>query len=447
MQELELDDIQGLVLTHRPSPYWGTFTYLRFDTAAGGRAFISVVLPEVSSTAHVRESDRDGWVGLCFTYSGLAALGLPDSVLTTFPENFRVEMAKRAQFMGQVGASDPSKWDAPYGSGQLHACVVLVCSEEQQWHDRSASLKAAIGRVDGVTVLGSLDHAQAPDGKAPFGYADGISLTPIEGSGIDPVPGAGTPIKAGEMILGYDGEAGYPLPAPSPDVLGRNGTFLAVLKFQTKDAEFRQFLRANATDPQDEELLAAKLCGRWRSGAPLALSPDADDPSLASDPQRRNSFDYSDDPMGFNVPLGAHIRRVNPRASDVKTLVDVRQHRVIRHGFTYGEPLAPDVLEDDGADRGMYFIFASAKAPSTLEFLMTQWLNDGNFAGLSDEQDPIAGSNDGTGHFTIPRKPIRRRLQGLTRFTILRGGEYMFAPSLTALKWLSEGHSHESPAH
>ena len=67
------------------------------------------------------------------------------------------------------------------------------------------------------------------------------------------------------------------------------------------------------------ELLAAKLMGRWRSGAPFVLAPDKDDPSLADDPQRSNNFNYAEmDPQGYAVPLGSHIRRMNPRDTAVE---------------------------------------------------------------------------------------------------------------------------------
>lgn len=63
------------------------------------------------------------------------------------------------------------------------------------------------------------------------------------------------------------------------------------------------------------------------------------------------------------------------------------------------------------------------------------------FAGLIGSarlvRDLLAGDNDGTGSFTIPQRPIRRRLHGVERFVITRGGEYCFLPSLSALRWLA----------
>lgn len=80
----------------------------------------------------------------------------------------------------------------------------------------------------------------------------------------------------------------------------------------------------------------------------------------------------------------------------------------------------------------------NARAPKMFEFLKSHWINDGNFLGLGTEKDPLAGNHDGTGTFTIPKRPIRRRLQGLSSFTLTRGGEYGFMPSLSALRWLGD---------
>lgn len=103
-------------------------------------------------------------------------------------------------------------------------------------------------------------------------------------------------------------------------------------------------------------------------------------------------------------------------------------------------------MDDDGKERGIFFIFLSAKAPETFEFLKREWINTGNFLGLGTEEDPIAGEHVETGMFTIPMKPIRRRLQGMERFTVTRGGEYGFVPSLSALRWLASSPAERATA-
>jgi deferrochelatase/peroxidase EfeB len=211
-------------------------------------------------------------------------------------------------------------------------------------------------------------------------------------------------------------------------------------KYQSRGGAFNRFLRANGSTEEERELLAAKLVGRWRSGAPLTLAPDVDNPALGADPHRNNDFDYSNDARGRQVPLGSHIRRMNPRDAKLTRLTDVNIHRLIRRGTTYGPPYDPNALSEDADEvpRGAYFLFISAKAMATIEFLQQEWINDGNFIGAGNERDPIVGRQDDGATFTIPKEPVRRRVHGIETFNVLRGGEYFFMPSLPALRWLGE---------
>ena len=120
-------------------------------------------------------------------------------------------------------------------------------------------------------------------------------------------------------------------------------------------------------------------------------------------------------------------------------LTDVNSHRIIRRSTTYGAPYDPSALSeaDDEIERGLYFLFISAKVMDTLEFRQRDWINDGNFMGLSNERDPLLGLHQEGDTFTIPKDPVRRRMVFQT-FNVLRGGEYMFMPSLSALKWLAD---------
>ena len=103
----------------------------------------------------------------------------------------------------------------------------------------------------------------------------------MEGSGIPPSNPKERPIRAGEIILGYPDETGELPPIPSPEVLGRNGTYVVFRKLHTRVAAYRQYLHAKAASREEEALLGAKMVGRWQSGAPLALSPNVTIPSLA----------------------------------------------------------------------------------------------------------------------------------------------------------------------
>jgi Dyp-type peroxidase family len=291
--------------------------------------------------------------------------------------------------------------------------------------------------LSGITAIWRQDCHALPGDKEPFGFKDGISHPAIEGSGI---PGSNSherPLKAGEFVLGYPDEIGDALGIPQPEILGRNGSYVVFRKLHQRVAEFRRYLKDNAPDAQAEELLAAKMMGRWRSGAPLALCPMHDDPAVGVDPKRNNDFLFkADDPIGYKTPTGSHIRRVNPRDADVAGMV--RIHRMIRRGTAYGPTLPEGVFEDDGIDRGLMFAFVGANLGRQFEFVQREWMNDGAFFGARSEKDPIAGAGDGTGTFDVPRRPLRMRLKGLPRFVITRGGEYCFLPSLRALRWLGD---------
>ncbi|MCE0447681.1 hypothetical protein LT493_37620 [Streptomyces tricolor] len=194
------------------------------------------------------------------------------------------------------------------------------------------------------------------------------------------------PLKCGEFVLGYPDELGG-VQTPQPSVLGRNGSYAVFRKLHQKVAEFRRYLRDNSTEAQDEELIAAKIMGRWRSGAPLALAPQHDEPALGADPHRRNTFLYEqDDPTGFTTPGGCHIRRANPRDSSVAG--EVRLHRMIRRGAVYGPPLPDGALEDDGVDRGLMFAFIGAHLGRQFEFVQSEWMNDGIFFGEATQGTP-----------------------------------------------------------
>jgi Dyp-type peroxidase family len=433
---LELHDIQAGVLRPRPSPYASSYVLLRIDEPEAGRELLRRLIPVLTSAAEPDRAGADTFVSLAVTFEGLKALGVPQASLDSFPWEFRQGMAARAAALGDIGESAPEHWEAPFGTSAIHLVLVAVAPDEDRLEAAFARGRAAIADLDGVTPVWRQDCRAPADHKEPFGFRDGISHPAIEGSGIPGDNPHEPPLKAGELVLGYRDETGGLPAAPQPEVLGRNGTYVAFRKLHQKVAAFRQYLRANASGPQDEELLAAKMMGRWRSGAPLGLCPLHDDPELGADPTRRNAFMYrADDALGYKTPPGSHVRRTNPRDADVAGLV--RLHRMIRRGTAYGPPLAEGVLEDDGADRGLMFAFVGAHLRRQFEFVQSEWINGGEFLGLGEARDPVAGPADGTGIFSIPRRPLPRRVQGLARFVVTRGGEYGFMPSLSALRWLA----------
>ncbi|MGH1549689.1 Dyp-type peroxidase [Leifsonia poae] len=436
---LDLDDIQSGALHERPSPYVGRYLLLRIDDRADGRELVRRLVPLVASGVPSGDPNQDAWITVAFTYHGLAALGVPQESLDSFSPEFREGMAARAQILGDVGESAPEHWEHPLGTPDVHLAIAVLSPDRDRLESVAEKARRAQDSLPGITVVWRQDCYQLPTGRTSFGFKDGIGQPAVEGSGRPPTNRYERPLKAGEIVLGYPDETGELPPMPSPDILGRNGTYVVFRKLHTKVAAYRRYLREKAANRQEEALLGAKMVGRWQSGAPLAVAPDHDDPSLGADPHRNNHFQYGDDPRGFKCPVGAHARRANPRdALDGDGSVDARLHRMIRRGTSYGPELPEGVLEDDGEDRGIIFVFAGAHLKRQFEFVKTQWLNDGIFIGAPDEADPLVGSARGPSDFTIPQRPIRRRLTEVPPFVVTRGGEYCFAPSLSALRWLSE---------
>jgi deferrochelatase/peroxidase EfeB len=436
---LDLHEIQATVLRQRPAPYFGSHVALRISDVQAGREFLRRLAPHVESAANWWKASN-AWLSVAISYAGFGALGLPQNSLQSFPEAFRAGMAARAQQLRDEGVNDPKNWEPLFGKGQIHIGLSAFSESEEKWRRMLAMAREQHEDLSGVSVLAVEDFGAQPGDLNSLGYKDGIDQPAIEGSGLEPLPGQGRPIKAGEFILGYPGEAGVPLPMPQPDILGRNGTYVGFRKYQSRVGAFNRFLHANGNTEDERELLAAKLVGRWRSGAPLMLAPDTDDPILGSDARRNNDFGYSTDPRGRRAPLGCHIRRMNPRDTSLARLTDVNLHRLIRRGATYGKPYDPNALseEDDKVRRGAIFLFISAKAMATIEFLQQEWINDGNFIEIGNERDPIIGLQEDGASFTIPREPVRRRVRGIETFNVLRGGEYFFLPSISALKWLAD---------
>ena len=238
---------------------------------------------------------------------------------------------------------------------------------------------------------------------------------------------------------------------PEPRELGLNGSFAVFKMIETDVVGFENFLQSNK-DKIDPELLAAKMCGRWRNGVPLMLSPETDSPEGGLAPDQFNNFEYvnadgSGDPKGLRCPVGAHMRRINPRGQPVtgqgKPGGSNNTHRLTRRGMPYG-PVYDPAQPYDGIERGLLGYFINSNIENQYEFVLGEWVNKAEFAGSvrlnPKSKDPMIATQDPEESiFVIPQAngapPIK--VTGLSTFVKTRAAAYCFLPSITAIKFIA----------
>ncbi len=467
--ELERGDIQGFVVSGYARMRHATYALLSVADGRRARHWLADLAPRV--TTSVRPEERR-CINVAFSTDGLRALGMADSDLRTFPVPFQEGMAEphRSRLLGDSGRSDPSRW--LWGGGhneELHVLLLLFARDPAEFRALLATeldgsrLEGAlrlVRRLDPEPLPGTVNVGKF--GVEHFGFADGMSQPVIRGSGQETrIRGNDvrrSVIAPGEFVLGYPNVYDRVTPVPKGDVatgspweLGHNGTYLVLRQLSQDVSGFWQYVARSATRPgpgadgEDEVharlQLAAKFVGRWPSGAPVVRSPHADDPDLGAD----NSFGYADwDPHGFRCPIGAHIRRSNPRDSGqsnpARNLELSNRHRLMRRGRVYGPALDDPLAGDDGIDRGLFFMCLNANIERQFEFVQHHWCNNTKFGGLYDEADPlVAIQPDGGGIFTVQGMPVRRRHPGIETFVTTRGGAYLFLPGIRGLRWLATG--------
>ncbi|MBV9353983.1 MAG: peroxidase [Chloroflexi bacterium] len=431
---------------------YGRNIFVKFTDGARARGWLRTSVKRVN----VRQEERGTrfTVNIGFTYHGLEALGLSQSSLDSFPEAFRIGPRGRATVVRDVGPHAPEHWEGGLGGPDIHAMTLLRTDSDDGREEATRIVREEMEASGGVEIrfiqdTMALAHENGIGSEGEhFGFADPISQPPIEGADTPVHPGDGVleqdgtwrPLKPGEFLLGYEDEAGPDgTQLPNPPELRRNGTYVVFRKLYQDVAAFRRYLAKAAKslygtdDEYHRELVAAKIMGRWRSGCPLDLSPDKDDLEIAADPQRRNNFSYDGDDQGLRCPLGAHLRRSNPRATPLVRTTAVRRHRLIRRGVEYGPNLPEGVLEDDGVDRGLINLFINADIERQFEFVQKEWMHGGEFIGLDpQEQDPINGLGGEGSQMSVPgaKRPF---LFDLPTFVTVKGSEYIFVPGLQAL--------------
>src|SRR5262249_9397398 len=131
-------------------------------------------------------------------------------------------MRARAAELGDMGANDPSQWEPPFGTPDIHLALAVLAPDEPRREAVLERANRALSTMPGLTVLSRQDGASLPTGREHFGFQDGISQPAIEGTGMPPSNPGEVPLRAGEFVLGYPDEWERLASLPQPEVLGRN---------------------------------------------------------------------------------------------------------------------------------------------------------------------------------------------------------------------------------
>ncbi len=453
---MDLGDIQGDILRAYGNDYdCTTYAFMKIECPPEqARAWFTGVVDHVTTAAPWPPGEKPlTTLNVSVTARGLRALGVSEEVVGSFSREFRDGMSSRSALLGDVGPSDPKSWEPGLGSGDAHI-LLTINAQRTSDHERAlGKMKAAMDAAGGLRIVYQADTELLPGSREHFGYADGFAQPAIEGTSDDKARGGGVPLKDGEWRALAPGEfiLGYPdedtrvdpkkrLPNAPAAPLGRSGTYMVWRKLYQDVALWRRVMRdaAKLYEGGDEHTLSAKVVGRWTNGAPLVKYPDKAPASFDPQTPGGNDFRYDKDKDGMRCPLGAHIRRSNPRdALGFEGHLSFR-HRMIRRGMPYGKVLPEGVTADDGEDRGLVFVSFQASISRQFEGVQVQWLNAGNIFGLGHDKDFLLGDPHGTGKMTIPGKPPFF-LSPQEVFVRTRGGEYLFVPGMTALAALADG--------
>jgi Dyp-type peroxidase family len=489
----EKEDIQALLRSGFADLTEAEFWLCRIKDPAAARAFLAAA--PVTTAAHLA-SHQTTALQIALSAAGMRGLGVADQVVGGFAAEFVEGMAgdpSRSRRLGDVGTSAPETWT--WGYPRAPDVLVMLYAQPGGLDAFRQQMSTLAGEAAfDVTVLATSDMG----GREPFGFVDGVSQPAIDWEGRRS-PGTpddleyGNLITAGEFLLGYENEYGrltdrpmipaqvgseVPLPPAADDParrdLGRNGTYLVLRQLRQDVRSFWRFACDQAA-PGSAQGLAEAMVGRRMSGDPL--EPVAQAPLRGVGPTQaalaQNNFTFEADPEGRACPLGAHIRRANPRSADMPggvgdlvsrvirmlgwkkqdpradVVASSRFHRVLRRGREYGQRVDPATLMEDGAPDpvcGLNFLCLNANIARQFEFVQSAWVMSAKFDGLTGEQDPLLGNRqplppaEATAGFSQPSAGgAARRLDDLPQFVTVVGGAYFFMPGIRALRFLAGG--------
>ncbi len=492
----EFCDLQGLVRFAHGKLTDTCFMLLKVTNANAAKQWMNKMHSSISTASAATGELPLTALQIAFSAEGLRALGLKESIIEGFSDEFITGMAgdeNRSRRLGDVGGNAPKHWKWGGDAAQTPHVLLLLYA-----HPEKADIQAWRKKVEdeyfsqAFQLLSQLPTQHHTGETEPFGFIDGISQPTIDwtcrqNTDQHERDRYSNLLAIGEMVLGYRNEYGQytarPLIDPKNDQFaadlpnaedepslkdfGRNGTYLVLRQLNQDVPGFWKFLdKVTNTEPAKREQLAASMVGREREGTPLIVEHI---PGV-SRKDHGNHFAFDLDPKGNHCPISAHVRRTNPRTGDYPPGVNgffsrltkilgfgqgpdedlvasTRFHRLLRRGRSYGSELTPeDAINSDApvAERGLQFICLTASISRQFEFVQNAWCVNSKFSGLQQEQDPLLGnreplmSGERTDHFNRPDSagPTQRTCH-LPQFVTVRGGGYFFMPGLSALKYIS----------
>ncbi|QJW88787.1 peroxidase [Spirosoma taeanense] len=470
---LEKEDMQGLLIRAYGKFPEACYLMLRFQDPELGRQWLRKRLADITP-ATVKPATTA--LHLAFTYPGILTFLPKASFTESFSREFTEGMVResRSRTLGDIDTNAPDQWRWGQPGREPHAVLMLYAADKAALANLYRDIHEEFPHY-GIDEQIRLDTRILPQGKEHFGFRDGLSQPLLVGLGKEGTTSKNTPSSAGqdpntimpgEFILGYPNE--YQKIPFSPTLrlgdtefdFGRNGSYLVFRELEQKVQDFWQFAVKAANENthfagKDAVYVASKFVGRWPNGNPLALVAEPTAPPLAD--SQMNAFAYKEgDREGFGCPIGAHIRKANPRDgidNDPATSISVsKRHRLLRRGRPFGEPLAESMAPADlltskqGGTRGLYFICFNTNIGRQFEFIQNAWMNNAKFDGLYNDVDPIAGftflkKKYVRCEFTIPDHPVRRKVKSIPQFVFVRGGAYFFMPGFRALRVMADSAS------
>jgi deferrochelatase/peroxidase EfeB len=525
--DVDSADIQAIARTAFGSLTGASYLILRVDDAPAARRWLGELEPTrvaILSSDAVRATVSEA-TQVAITAAGLRALGVDEAIVQRFSPEFVEGIAgspNRSQRLGDTGANAPEHWRWGVGDREPHILLMLFATPERigTIEDEARAMAESSGLAT-IDVLRTTDMG----GVEPFGFVDGVSQPTFDWDRAR-TPGTKADrtftnlIALGELLLGYYNEYSYPAESPTLDAsernagllfpaagapgsrdLGRNGSYLVLRQLSQDVLGFWRWVEEeSARTGADPQAFAESAVGRRLDGASLAdLETGLPLPGVNPRDLAVNGFVFDADPDGLSCPVGAHIRRANPRTGDVPAgeagaidnllttlglttrwqrkptsstlpwprnttvwpyvrheddaIASARFHRILRRGREYGKKIdraaALDPSTPDPA-AGLHFLCLNANIARQFEFVQGAWLANAKFAGLTGEQDPLIGNREPfptppviavpqrTDSFTRPgAEPSRRRARGVPRFVTVQGGAYFFLSGLAALKWIA----------